>query len=51
MTRLSPFFHSFPSATWDNPNVYHMYLEAIKWALGLPDADITPKPYPGTGAR
>jgi type 1 glutamine amidotransferase len=31
--------------TWDNPDVYHMYFEAMKWALGLTDADITPKPY------
>jgi type 1 glutamine amidotransferase len=36
--------------TWDNPDVYHMYFEAIKWALGLTDADITPKPFPQTPA-
>ena len=30
--------------TWDNPDVYHMYFEAIKWALGLTDADVTPRP-------
>ena len=35
------------SATWDNPDVYHMYFEAIRWALGLTDADITPRPFPG----
>lgn len=35
------------AATWDDPDVYHMYYEAIKWALGLTDADITPKPFPG----
>lgn len=35
------------SATWDNPDVYHMYFEAIKWALGLTDADVTPRPFPG----
>jgi len=34
------------SATWDNPDVYHMYFEAIKWALGLSEADITPSPLP-----
>jgi type 1 glutamine amidotransferase len=32
--------------TWDNPDVYHMYFEALKWALGLTDADITPHPFP-----
>jgi type 1 glutamine amidotransferase len=30
--------------TWDNPDVYHLYYEAVKWALGLTDADITPRP-------
>jgi type 1 glutamine amidotransferase len=38
------------SATWDNPDVYHMYFEAIKWALGLTDADVTPRPFPGAAA-
>ena len=32
------------SATWDNPDVYHMYFEALKWSLGLSDADVTPRP-------
>jgi hypothetical protein len=31
-------------ATWDDPRVQAMYLGAIKWALGLVDADITPNP-------
>jgi type 1 glutamine amidotransferase len=26
--------------TWDNPDVYHMYYEALKWALRLTDADL-----------
>ena len=30
--------------TWDNPDVYHMYFEAMRWALGLTEADVTPKP-------
>ena len=30
--------------TWDNPDVYRMYFEAIKWALGLTNADVTPRP-------
>ncbi len=34
--------------TWDDPDVYHMYFEAIRWALGLTDADVTPKPSPQT---
>jgi len=32
---------------WDMPAVQHMYLEAIKWAMGLTQADITPRPTPG----
>jgi hypothetical protein len=24
-----------------------MYYEAVKWALGMTDADVTPKPFPG----
>jgi type 1 glutamine amidotransferase len=31
------------AATWDNPDVYRMYFEAIKWSLGLTDADVTPR--------
>ena len=38
------------SATWDNPDVYHMYYEAIKWALGLSEADLTSRPFPGAAA-
>jgi hypothetical protein len=29
--------------TWDNPDVYHMYFEAIKWALGMTEADVSPR--------
>jgi len=29
--------------TWDNPDVYRMYFEAIKWALGLTNGDVTPR--------
>ena len=32
------------ASTWDEPNVYHMYFEALKWALGMTDADVTPRP-------
>jgi type 1 glutamine amidotransferase len=31
------------ASTWDNPDVYHMYFEALKWALRLSDADATPR--------
>src|SRR4051795_4035728 len=33
------------SATWDNPDVYRMYFEALKWSLGLTDGDATPRPF------
>ncbi len=44
------FYGSFAhdAKNWDNPDVYHMYFEAIKWSLGLTDGDATPRPYPGT---
>jgi hypothetical protein len=32
------------SATWDNPDVYRMYFEALKWSLGLSEADASPRP-------
>jgi uncharacterized protein len=31
---------------WDRPDVQEMYLGAIKWALGLVDADVAPRPAP-----
>ena len=37
--------------TWDNPDVYHMYFEALKWALGMTDADITPKPLAASASK
>jgi type 1 glutamine amidotransferase len=33
------------ASTWDNPEVYRMYFEALKWSLGLSDADVTPRPF------
>jgi type 1 glutamine amidotransferase len=36
------FAHS--SETWDIRDVQQMYFEAMRWALGLVDAD--PKPHP-----
>jgi type 1 glutamine amidotransferase len=32
------------SANWDDPKFQKMYVEAIKWALGLVEADATPRP-------
>jgi uncharacterized protein len=32
------------ASTWDNPEVYRMYFEALKWSLGLTDGDATPRP-------
>jgi len=37
--------------TWDDPRVQKMYLEAIKWAMGLTQADITPRPMPEQAAK
>jgi type 1 glutamine amidotransferase len=31
-------------ATWDDPRIQDMYMGAVKWALGLADADVTPNP-------
>ncbi|HLK63987.1 MAG TPA: ThuA domain-containing protein [Bryobacteraceae bacterium] len=44
------FYGSFAhdAKTWDNPDVYHMYFEALRWALGLTDADVTPRPFPAS---
>jgi hypothetical protein len=42
------FYSSFAHApsSWDDPRIQDMYLGAIKWALGLVDADVTPIPMP-----
>ena len=47
------FYGSFAhdAKTWDNPDVYRMYFEAIRWALKLTDADVTPRPFPGATAE
>jgi uncharacterized protein len=31
---------------WDDPRMQKMYVEAIKWAMGLIDANVTPRPIP-----
>ena len=33
-----------PEENWDDPRLQQMYVEAIKWAMGLVDADVTPSP-------
>ena len=40
------FYASFAHAAsgWDNPEVYRLYFEALKWALRMTDADVTPRP-------
>jgi type 1 glutamine amidotransferase len=35
-----------PVESWDRPDMQKMFLEAIRWALRLVDADITPRPLP-----
>ena len=35
---------------WDNPQFQKMITEAIRWALGLVNADITPRPLPSEGS-
>ena len=43
------FYGSFAHspATWDIRNIQQMYFEAMRWALGLTDAE--PKPHPMRG--
>ena len=40
------FYGSFAhdAATWDNRDIALMYFEAIKWALGMTEGDVTPRP-------
>jgi hypothetical protein len=35
-----------PKENWDDPRMQEMYTEAIKWAMGLTSADVTPRPLP-----
>ena len=36
-------------AVWDRPDMQSMMTGAIRWALRLVDADITPRPAPASG--
>ena len=40
------FYSSFAhdASTWDNRDIAQMYFEAIKWALGMTEGDVTPRP-------
>jgi type 1 glutamine amidotransferase len=38
-------------ANWDRPEMQAMVTGAIKWVLGLVDADVTPRPAPSRGDR
>jgi type 1 glutamine amidotransferase len=38
-------------ANWDSPAMQSMFTGAIKWALGLADADVTPRPAPAAPAQ
>jgi type 1 glutamine amidotransferase len=46
-TFWSNFGHA--AETWDDPNIQTMYLEAIKWAMGLTSGDAVPRP--GSGPK
>ena len=47
------FFGSFAhsAATWDLRDIQQMYLEAMKWALGLSDGDPSPHPLRGSAGE
>ena len=36
---------------WDDPRLQQMYAGAIKWAMGIVDADVTPRPIPSQSAN
>jgi type 1 glutamine amidotransferase len=38
-----------PEETWDDPRVQKMYLEGIKWVMGMTNPDVTPRPMPNRG--
>ena len=40
------------ASTWDDRDIQQMYFEAVKWSLGMTDADVTPRPFAAaTGSR
>jgi uncharacterized protein len=36
---------------WDRPDLQAMWMEAIKWSMGLTQADVTPRPMPASKAN
>ena len=36
---------AYRTSAKDNPDVYRMYFEALKWSLGMTEADATPRPF------
>ncbi|HVA64115.1 MAG TPA: ThuA domain-containing protein, partial [Terriglobales bacterium] len=36
------------ASTWDNPAIQRMWFNAIEWALGVTNADVTPRPVSNT---
>jgi uncharacterized protein len=36
---------------WDDPKMQEMFVEAIKWATGLVEADVTPRPLPSAQSK
>ena len=36
---------------WDDPRMQKMYAEAVKWAMGMTNADATPRPLPNDAPR
>jgi len=40
------------ASTWDDRDVQQMYFEAVKWSLGMTEADVTPRTFSAvTGSR
>ena len=39
-----------PETTWGDPHFQTMMLEGIKWAMGVAQADVTPRPFPKSAA-
>src|SRR5256885_320343 len=39
-----------PETTWDDPHFQTMMLEGIKWAMGVTQADVTPRPFQKSAA-
>jgi type 1 glutamine amidotransferase len=35
-----------PEAVWDRPDIQKMWVEMVKWAMGLVAGDATPRPQP-----